>query len=237
VGRRPGSEAGSDATSFANRKSTKNSTNSKTRQGKVKEPPIDKGVNTDAEIFWRKVHTGMLDGMLPRNAAPLDWLLDSKPDLFESNQAEVFIMPGSSQKSPRGTGGLAGDRTSVPGQHQSPAGGQSAYQRQLARDLSELEERKCEQCGKKPSPSGWGYPSCPKCNGVEAQCFPFEHHIFCGLIDTAERMKEELKDIELEEDIKVRSRTATEHDKEGDSKDGGDASPHYSSRRSSRLFS
>jgi len=48
-------------------------------------------INTDAEVWWRKLHMGRIEGCLPWNMAPLTSLAMQSPHLFEGENAEAQI--------------------------------------------------------------------------------------------------------------------------------------------------
>jgi len=63
----------------------------------------DRGPNQDAEIWWRKVQTGVLLHQLTRNVPTLDWLATKSPEMFDASQSEAQapgVAPGAEMKSP-----------------------------------------------------------------------------------------------------------------------------------------
>lgn len=44
----------------------------------------ERGPNQDAEVWWRKIHTGQVLDKLPKSASPIEWLAANCPDLFEA---------------------------------------------------------------------------------------------------------------------------------------------------------
>eukprot|EP00929_Paragymnodinium_shiwhaense_P043741 TRINITY_DN22476_c0_g1_i2.p1 TRINITY_DN22476_c0_g1~~TRINITY_DN22476_c0_g1_i2.p1 ORF type:complete len:1603 (-),score=411.41 TRINITY_DN22476_c0_g1_i2:295-5103(-) len=193
------SEAGSDGTQLTSL--TRKSGAARRRAQASKEVVIDKGVNQDAEIWWRKVKSGILTGRLASNIAPLEWLVDKNPDLFEPDKAEVQInthLRGRDNRAPKQTtdlngGFLSPGSPSVMGRGFSTAsdGGYGKY--------AEEASKKCAECGESPSFSGWGNPSCSTCNCVEMECFPFEKNVVGGLLETADRYKTAFERYEEEE--------------------------------------
>mmetsp|Transcript_89158 Transcript_89158/g.251024 ORF Transcript_89158/g.251024 Transcript_89158/m.251024 type:complete len:657 (-) Transcript_89158:3-1973(-) len=160
-----------DGTSSVGGQSSKTPTG-KARRGESKrmkrEPiatgkAIDKGPNQDAEVWWRKMQVGRLQGLLPRNMPTVEWLATEQPDMFEPVNAEVPLSEHVTS-SPAGT--LRNSRRIA-----TEGGGGSSM-------------LPCGQCGEKTSTNGWGNPNCTRCGSVEELCLPIETHIFGALLRT-----------------------------------------------------
>eukprot|EP00928_Gymnodinium_smaydae_P010993 TRINITY_DN14124_c0_g1_i1.p1 TRINITY_DN14124_c0_g1~~TRINITY_DN14124_c0_g1_i1.p1 ORF type:complete len:423 (-),score=89.30 TRINITY_DN14124_c0_g1_i1:32-1300(-) len=65
-------------------------------QRRKKAEDIDYGPNRDADVWWRKVQSGMLLGKVAHHTPAMEWLANSAPDLFEISRAETVPGPCAS---------------------------------------------------------------------------------------------------------------------------------------------
>merc|ERR1712137_204724 len=66
-----------------------------------KKPAEDRGPNQDAEVWWRKVRTGVFYCQLTQNLPTMEWLASESPDIFEASHSEAQapgVPPGEHKK-------------------------------------------------------------------------------------------------------------------------------------------
>jgi len=159
------SDAGASKSGATKSRSHRSKAGKKRKKAKV--PQIDKGPNVDAEVWWRKMQSGRILNLVSRNVTPMEWLSYESADMFETANME--------SAAPKQSTLMASRSIITPAKSSSMPSSGPEHQKELG---------PCEQCGEKPSPSGWGNPSCVQCGGVESICLPIESHMFCELLNT-----------------------------------------------------